>query len=116
MKIKIEREPRQECSTYFDTASEIAAIPHPIGSPEWLAYASAKIKRFGHHEKLSVYSRYKHHCKDGEKLLKEFTLIKVQTHLDMLNCKDEEIIHNFPGIIELFGTNKASRYKAAGKE
>jgi hypothetical protein len=104
MEIKIERESSESCSTYFDTAKEIAKIPHPVGSPEWLAHASARVKRFGHHEKLSVYSRYKFHLKDGPQL-EDFTKIKIETHSTYVNYKDEEIMNNFPGIIEYFRNN-----------
>lgn len=94
MKIEIKRLPDTCCDTYFSTANEIAKIPHPVGSVEWNKSATAKIKRFGHHEKLSVYQRI--HLYFGRdftgKTMEYFLRIKVETHKDFSTRCDEDIV------------------------
>lgn len=57
METNFEREDYSKCSTYRDTAKAISEIKDPVGSTPWFDQATRMIKRYGHHEKLSVYSR-----------------------------------------------------------
>jgi hypothetical protein len=100
--VKLKRSEMDDCFTYRDTAFAISKIEYSIGSPEWLDLASRKIKRHGHHMKLSVYSRvlsWIYGFKKDEPLSLDdakFAVVnlksKVETHLDYCQRSDEEIM------------------------
>jgi len=94
----ITREDDHHCATYHATARELAKIPYPIESPEWLDVATRKIKKFGHHEKLSVYERVKrwfNRTKEHPQLFDaamETVEIKIRTHQDFSSRHYEEVM------------------------
>lgn len=100
IEIEITRDPIECCSTYFDTARMIAACQHPVGSQEWKEEVEAHIKRYGHQEKLGVYSNLKHGYLDmglTEKFYQdsiiEFVDIKVETHRDFCSRPNDMMIY-----------------------
>jgi len=53
----------------------------------------AMLKRLIHHQKHSVYSRLRHHVKDApEGIMYDIIDIQVETHANMSELPDEEII------------------------
>jgi len=98
VKLDIKRSPEECCSNYFDTAKEIAKITFPVGSDEWHDAAIRKIKRFGHHEKLSVYvrvMRWFSRAQENQALFVpaiETLAIKIRTHEDFSSREDWNIL------------------------
>lgn len=82
--------------SYHDVAKMLQELPHPINSVEWLEAAQAKIKRFGHCEKLSVYGNLKHWL-DSANFLKEIILGKYETHKDFAARPDDMQIYGRGG-------------------
>lgn len=81
VEITFKPEPTDSCSTYYQTAQYISTFEEKVGSTEWIQKVAAAIKKFGHHEKLSVYERVQMDLKYPDvTLLKEFVDIKVETH------------------------------------
>lgn len=102
MEVDFEREDYSNCVTYRDAAMAISKIKDPVGSQLWLDQAARMIKRYGHHEKLSVYSRvrmwiYGFRPQDSLNLETVKWAVdaienKIATHQDFSTRKDKEIM------------------------
>lgn len=84
----------RELYTYTGVAQAIADIQHPVGSQAWIEDAEAKIKRFGHAEKLSVYQRIKMFFADKRMdAAADYLNDKIAVHNDFAIRPDDMMIH-----------------------
>lgn len=90
--ITFERPDVEMGTTYFDTAKLIQRLD--VNDPDWLSKTTTLIKRFTHHEKLSVYGRIFNYTDKGTRIHCYFEMFlkdKKETHRMLYDKLSEEI-------------------------